>query len=208
MNTQHPNICHKGIHTGVIAAGLLLLASCGSTSTNSASTNPPSEAATATIPNSPTPSNDVAPTTPVDTAAPSITQAPASGAAANTFADPCSLLTQAEVDTAAGQPLGAGKQTSTLDDCGWGNNDFSASVDVSVSDWAGVKYAATANGTKAPPPAAAGIGDEAYYYEGLLYVRKGDAGFLLSVGWPEINKEPDYGLAKATVLAQAVLGRL
>lgn len=64
----------------------------------------------------------------------------------------------------------------TLDDCVWGNSDFSASVDVSVSDWAGVRYAPTANGTKAPPPPAAGIGDEAYYYQGFLYVRKGDAG--------------------------------
>ena len=208
MNTHCPNISHTGRTSAAVAATLLLLASCGSASTHSTGASPPRAAATATTPTAPTPSDDVAPTTPVDTAGPSITEAPASGATASTFADPCSLLTQAEVDTAAGQTLGAGKQTLTLDDCVWGNSDFSASVDVSVSDWAGVRYAATANGTKAPPPPAAGIGDEAYYYQGFLYVRKGDAGFLLSVGWPEIYKEPDYGLAKATVLAQAVLGRM
>ena len=126
----------------------------------------------------------------------------------NNFADPCSLLTQTEVATAAGQPLGAGKQVATLDDCQWTNTDFTAAVDVSVSDWTGIKNAATGNGTKSPPPAAAGIGDDAYYYEGILYVRKADVGFLLNVSWPGIETEPDYGLAKATVLARAVLGRL
>ena len=182
VNPHHPNL--RRIGGGVVAASLLLLAGCGSSSTKTAGTNPLSSAATPNTPKA------------------------ASAAGANTFADPCSLLTRAEVDTATGQPLGAGKQVATLDDCQWANSDFSASVDVTVSDWTGVNNAATANGTKAPPPAATGIGDEAYYYQGLLYIRKGDAGFLLSVNWPGIYKEADYGLAKATVLAKAVVGRL
>ena len=192
MSTSHPSITHTRITSGALAASLLLLVGCGSSNTKSSSTDASGPAATTTV--------DAA-------AAPSATEPPASSAAGNTFADPCALLTQAEVDAAAGQPLGAGEQTTSLDDCQWTNKDFSASVDVTVSDWTGIKNAATSNGTKSPPPAP-GIGDEAYYYPGLLYVRKGDAGFLLSVGWPTINTETDFGLGKATVLAQAVLDRL
>ncbi len=208
MNTQHPKISRQGRNAVVLATSLLVLASCGSAGTNSGATNPLAASAAAATATSPTASNDVAPATPDDTAGPSVTQEPASGAVATTFTDPCSLLTQAEVDAAVGQHLGAGKQTSSLDDCVWSNSDFSAGVDVSVSDRAGIKNAATSNGTKSPPPPVAGIGDEAYYYQGFLYVLKGNAGFLLSVDWPGIYKEPDYGLGKATVLAQAVLGRL
>jgi len=43
---------------------------------------------------------------------------------------------------------------------------------------------------------------------GLLYVRKGDAGFLLLVGGPHIDSLPDHGLAAEKVLAAAVLSRL
>ncbi len=208
MNRQRPNISRAGRNAGVLAAGLLLLAGCGSASFPSASTDPLKAPATAATLELPTPSNDIAPTTPDEPAAPSVTETAASGTGPSTSGDPCSLLTQGEVDTAVGQPLGAGKQTLTLPDCVWGNSDFSASVSVSVSDRTGITNVTTHNGTRAAPDPVAGIGDEAYYSEGLLYVIKGDAGFLLTVGWPGINKESDYGLAKATVLAQAVLGRL
>lgn len=121
--------------------------------------------------------------------------------------DPCALLTQSEVDTAAGQPLSPGKAISVLDDCQWTNSDFTATIDVSVSDWTAIKNAATENGTKTPP-AVAGIGDEALLWDGLLYVRKGNDGFLLSFDWPTISSSTDHGLAQAKVLAGAVLARL
>jgi len=51
------------------------------------------------------------------------------GAATGGTGDPCSLLTQAEVDTAAGQSLGPGAKAGALDDCQWSTSDFSASVE-------------------------------------------------------------------------------
>ena len=74
------------------------------------------------------------------------------------------MLTQAEVDTAVGQPLGPGKPTAPLGNCVWSNSDFSAGVDVTVSDWSLINNAATGGGTKPPPPAVAGVGDEAFWY--------------------------------------------
>jgi len=119
---------------------------------------------------------------------------------------PCSLLTQAEVDAAVGQPLGPGKSTIPNYDCSWATSDFAASVSVTVSDWNAVKTSATTTGTATPVP---GVGDEALSKGGgLLYVRKGDAGFLLLIGGPHIDSLPDHGLAAEKVLATAVLGRL
>ena len=119
---------------------------------------------------------------------------------------PCALLTQAEVDTAVGQPLGPGKATIPNYDCGWSTPDFLASVSVTVSGWAEMKTAATRTGRST---AVAGVGDEALTKGGgLLYVRKGTAGFLLLVGGPKIDSSPDHGLAAEKVLATDVLGRL
>lgn len=119
---------------------------------------------------------------------------------------PCSLLTQAEVDAAGGQPLGPGKSTIPHYDCAWSTSDFIASVSVTVSDWSAIKTSATANGTATSVP---GVGDEALTKGGgLLYVRKGDAGFLLLIGGPHIDSLPDHGLAAEKILAVAVLSRL
>ena len=38
-----------------------------------------------------------------------------------------------------GQPLQPGNQIETIDDCQWTNSDLTASVDVTVSDWASIK---------------------------------------------------------------------
>ena len=119
---------------------------------------------------------------------------------------PCSLLTQAEVDAAVGQPLGPGKSTIPHYDCAWTTSDFTASVSVTVSDWSAIKTSATTNGTATAVP---GVGDEALTKGGgLLYVRKGEAGFLLLIGGPHIDSTPDHGLAAEKVLAAAVYSRL
>jgi Protein of unknown function (DUF3558) len=176
---------------GLIAFGVIavLLAGCGGDSTSSTNSSPPAANSTSTTPKS---TNDSA----NKTAA---------------VQDPCSLLTQAEVETAVGQPLGVGKQVLTLDDCQWTTSDFTAGVDVTVSDWTAIKNAATTNGTKVAP-SVSGIGDEALNLNGsngsLLYVRKGDQGFLLTINGPHIDGTPDHGLAQEEVLAKAVLGRL
>lgn len=136
------------------------------------------------------------------------TAAPASGGEATKAktVSPCSLLTQAEVDTAVGQPLRPGKATIPNYDCSWTTSDFSASVSVSVSDWAAIKTSATANGTATP---VSGVGDEALTKGGgLLYVRKGSVGFLLLIGGPHLDAQSDHGLAAEKVLAAAVLSRL
>ena len=126
--------------------------------------------------------------------------AAAAGSTANVAAnpaaasDPCSLLTQAEVETAVGQHLSAGLSDPTLGDCSWSSSDFTANVDLTVSTWSAIQTAATANGhTPDPIP---GIGDEALNNDGLLSVRSGDTGFLLTIGGPTIDSSPDSGLAQ------------
>jgi hypothetical protein len=177
--------------TTVAAAGSLLLAACSSSST------PTPVHANPTIQKHAGNSSAAGPAT-----------APTGGGGAVNAGSvtPCSLLTQAEVDAAVGQPLGPGKPTIPNYDCAWATSDFTASVSVTVSDWSAIKTSATTNGTAT---AVSGVGDEALTKGGgLLYVRKGDAGFLLLIGGPHIDSLPDHGLAAEKVLAAAVLSRL
>ena len=177
--------------TALVAAGCLLLAACSGGS-NSNAADQSGSGANVTVGGAGVSSNAVN---------------PASGASPKGgSADPCSLLTQAEVDTAVGQPLGVGKQTATLDDCAWSSTDFTANVDVTVSSWSAIKTAATANGHT--PASVSGVGDEALTNGPLLSVRKGNAGFLLVIGGPKIDSTADHGLAQEKVLATAILGRM
>jgi hypothetical protein len=126
--------------------------------------------------------------------------------------DPCSLLTQAEVDTAAGQPLGHGNQAGALDDCQWSTSDFAASVELEVGDWSAIKAKSAETGQSLT--AVPGVGDEALTLNAAgnaaqLYVRKGSTGFLLLLSDAQyIDSLADLGLAQEKVLAAAVLGRL
>jgi hypothetical protein len=173
---------------GLVATGFMLLAACSSSP--------------------PTPSANTKPTAPVATS-------PAATSPASTTvgsAAPCSLLTQAEVDAAAGQSLGPGAQAGALDDCQWSTTDFAASVELDVGDWSAIKAksAVFATGLTAVP----GIGDEALTLNragnaAQLYVRKGTTGFLLLLGDGQyIDSLPDLGLAQEKTLAAAVLVRL
>ena len=134
-----------------------------------------------------------------------------SNVAAGSSADPCALLTQAEVATAAGQPLGPGAQAGALV-CQWSTSDFAASVELDLGDWSALKAKSAETGqtlTSVP-----GIGDEALTLNtagnaAQLYVRKGTTGFLLILGGGQyIDSLSDLGLAQEKVLAAAVLGRL
>ncbi len=134
------------------------------------------------------------------------------GAATGGTVDPCSLLTQLEVDTAAGQSLGPGAQAGALDDCQWSNSDFSGSVELEVGDWTAIKAeSATFGQTLTSVP---GVGDEAWTFNAAgnaaqLYVRKGTTGFKLLLGGGQyIGSLADLGLAQEKALAAAVLGRL
>jgi len=126
------------------------------------------------------------------------------------ISDPCSLLTQAEVDAAVGQPLGQGKSTVAHLDCAWSSSDFGANVYLTVGDWTTVTSAASANG--GAPTAIAGLGDEAWTASGnngsLVYARKGGNGLLLIIDGPQVDSLADHGVAQEKVLAAAILGRL
>ena len=193
---RHPTVTHdirrRLVATALSAAGCLLLGACSSSAT-SIGTAATRVTSTAVSQSGPTKSAAV------------VTSA--DGAAAR-GSDPCSVLTQSDVDAAVGQPLGAGKPNAALGNCVWSSADFSASVDITVSTWSSIKNAATGGGTKPAPPAVPGIGDAAFWAEGFLYVQKGDAGFLLSISSPQLDSAADKGLTQAKVLATAVVGRL
>lgn len=143
---------------------------------------------------------------------PPTNSASADDAATAGSVDPCSLLTQAEVDTAGGQPLGAGQRAGALEVCQWSSSDFAGSVELTVGDWSAIHAAAVANGQT--PTSVAGVGDEALTLnrEGnaaQLYVRNGTSGFALLLGGAQyIDTLSDLGLAQEKVLAEAVLARL
>ncbi len=185
----------------LVAAGCTLLLSACSGASAPATTSAPSGAATS-VPNT----GASAPTQASSAAAASL-----SSTVAGSSVDPCSLLTQSEVDNAAGQPLGEGMQIGALDDCQWSTADFSASVELDVGDWTVIKAKAAETGqalTSVP-----GVGDEALTLNRAgnaaeLFVRTGTVGFELLLGGQYIDTLPDLGLAPETVLAAAVLGRL
>lgn len=174
----------------LVAAGCLLLAACGGGSSSNAA-KPSRARPSVTVAGA-----DALPDT----------SAHADIANPKAASDPCSLLTQAQVDTAAGQPLGAGKANVPLGDCSWSSSDFSANVDVTVSTWSAIKTAATANGHT--PTSLSGVGDEALDNGPLLSVRKGHTGFLLVLGGPTIDSAADHGLAQEKVLATAILSHI
>jgi hypothetical protein len=94
-------------------------------------------------------------------------------------------------------------------DCQWSTSDFAADASVQVGDWTSMKTAATSGHA---PVSIQGVGDEALNLNGSngsnLYVRKGDAGFMLEINGPHIDGLPDHGLAQEKILAAAILGRL
>lgn len=186
----------------------LLLGACGAASTPAVTSAPSGSVASA-----PSGSEASAPTAEAATSQPSPPPvvAGSTGPGGGAIADPCSLLTQAEVDAAVGQPLGQGKSAIAHLDCTWSSSDFGANVYLTVGDWATtIKEAASGNG--GAPTAIAGLGDEAWTASGnngsLVFARKGNNGFLLIIDGPKVDSLPDHGVAQEKVLAAAILGRL
>ena len=175
--------------TRLLAAGItLLLAACSAASAPTAgslpneATTPPTTAATASSEGGSNP----APVSPPSTAT-------------GGSLDPCSLLTQSEVDAAAGQPLGHGNQIGALLDCQWSTSDFAASLELDIGDWSAMQTKAAESGQTLTP--VSGIGDEALAVNGAgnaaqLYVRKGNTGFLLLLGGQYLDSLADFGLAR------------
>ena len=122
----------------------------------------------------------------------------------------CDLLTRADAEGAAGQPLPQKTENITLGMCGYSTADFSSSADITVGSWESIKGAAT--GGSHQPHGVSGIGDEALSFGGRglgpLYVRKGEEGFLLDVNGPKIDPMAEAdALAIHKELAQKILNR-
>ena len=121
----------------------------------------------------------------------------------------CDLLTQADAEAAAGQPLPQKTENITLGMCGYSAADFTAGADITLGSWESIKGAATA-GSHQPQPVS-GIGDEALNFTGRagpLYVRNGEEGFLLDVSGPKIDPMDEAdALAIQKELAQKILNR-
>jgi Protein of unknown function (DUF3558) len=179
----------RSVTIAFTTAGCLLLAACGSSTPASPSAAAPNASANQA------------------TAA-----ANPAGAVAAGNTDPCSLLTQTEVDTAVGQPLGPPDAGAQPNSCQWSTADFTAGVDITVGDWDSIKGAAIGGGADHQPVSISGVGDDALDLNSSngsnLYVRKADTGFFVSINGPHIDSLPDHGLAQEKVLAAAVLSRL
>ncbi len=122
----------------------------------------------------------------------------------------CDLLTRADAEAAVGQPLPQNTvKNVALGMCDYNAADFSAGASVSVDSWESIKAAATGGRTVSTP--IAGVGDEALNLNGsngsILYVRRGDEGFLLTLNGPNIDHLPDHGLGQEKGLALKILAR-
>jgi len=121
----------------------------------------------------------------------------------------CDLMIRPDAEVAVGQPLPQNTVNLVLGMCDFNAADFSAGASVTVGTWDSVKAAATSG--KTVPASIGGVGDEALNLNGgngsLLYVRRGNEGFLLEVHGPKIDRLPDHGLAVEKDLAVKILAR-
>jgi hypothetical protein len=94
---------------------------------------------------------------------------------------PCEFMARSDAEAAVGQPLPQTTENIPLGMCDYNAEGFVAGASLTVSDWEGIKGAATSG--SAVLTSISGIGDEALNLNGsngsLLYVRKGNQGFLL-----------------------------
>ena len=119
---------------------------------------------------------------------------------------PCEYMARADAEAAVGQPLPKTTENIPLGMCDYNTPEFYG-ASLTVSSWESIKTAATSD-AKHQPTAIAGVGDEALNLGGLLYVRKGDQGFLLTLNGPNIDHLPDHGLELEKTLALKILPNL
>ena len=121
----------------------------------------------------------------------------------------CDLMIRPDAEAAVGELLPQNTVNLTLGLCDFNTADFLAGASISVGSWDSVKTAATSG--KSVPVPIGGVGDEALNLNGsngsLLFVRKGNEGFVLDVHGPKIDPLPDRGLAAEKDLAQKILAR-
>ena len=193
----------KSLGFAAVALAACALVACSNGSTAS----PPAATATATATASGASSGQAKAGDPAETDASGRAGDVANGII--TARKPCDLLTREDSEAAVGQPLPKNNVNIEAGTCDYTADDLSASTHVTVASWDQVKKEATTGPHKAT--AIGGVGDEAFnvVWSGLsiLYVRRGDEGFALTVGSRKIDALPDHGLAAEKALALKVLGR-
>ncbi|MEP6769107.1 MAG: hypothetical protein ABJC61_10585 [Acidobacteriota bacterium] len=117
----------------------------------------------------------------------------------------CELLTRPDAEAAVWQPLPQNTVNVTLGKCDDNSADFSAGASLTVGSWESIRNAALGGVHKAD--VTGGVGDEALEKGGLLYVRKGNEGFLLTLHGPKIDHLADRGLAQEKDLAGKIVSR-
>ena len=120
---------------------------------------------------------------------------------------PCEYMARADAEAAVGQPLPKTTENIPLGMCDYNTPEFYG-ASLTVSSWEAIKNAATSGSPQHQPTPISGVGDEALNLGGLLYVRKGNQGFLLTLNGPNIDHLADHGLEKEKALALKILPNL
>lgn len=119
---------------------------------------------------------------------------------------PCEYIARADAEAAVELALPQTNENIVTGQCDYSSKEFYGST-LTVGTWEGVTQALTAEGSRFKPVKVSGIGDEALKISPpvLLYVRKGDRGFMISLNGPAINASADKVLARETALALKIL---
>jgi hypothetical protein len=119
---------------------------------------------------------------------------------------PCEYIARADAEAAVELALPQTNENTVTGQCDYSSKEFYGST-LTVGTWEGVTQALTAEGSRFKPVKVSGIGDEALKISPpvLLYVRKGDRGFMISLNGPAINASADKVLARETALALKIL---
>jgi hypothetical protein len=132
---------------------------------------------------------------------PSSSKAEPSGGTAR---KPCEAMARADAEAAVGLPLPKTTENVPLGMCDYMTAEFYG-ASLTVGEWESMKTAAQGGTGSRPPTVLTGVGDEALNRGPMIYVRKGDRGFLLHLNGPEIDHSPDRGLERTKTLAAKIL---
>ena len=195
-------------HRKILGFAALALAVCALAACSHGSTpSPPGATSTATAAASGAGSDQAKAGDPAQTDTSGRSDDAANGV--TTARKPCDLLTREDSEAAVGQPLPKNNVNIEVGTCDYTADDLSASTHVTVASWEQVKKEATTGPHQ--HVAISGIGDEAFnvVWSGLsiLYVRRGDEGFALTVSSRKIDALLDHGLAAEKALALKIIGR-
>ncbi len=200
---------------GAAALAGIGLAACSSGGTITAAKPPAPRAASSSSSNPPTSVSPPPSSNPPASSPTAGTTATGSSPAAGMgTSHPCALLTQADVTTAIGQPVGTGtvQAKAGASACTYDSTDGSiAGGLIAVSTWKNITDVFRTNKITLTP--ISGLGDQAGSgFSGAqfpaLVVREDSIGFEISIHGPHISASPDHGLATAENLARLVLSRL